>query len=118
MGPVISCEGDLGIPHVMSHVVAMTQRALKLMLEGEGGETDSIEKGPPVFGVDGCGRRGGEENGAGLLLDAAAAERARARTELAAAVAVLQAGLNLDCLMVRYQGVDWLDDANWGCNAK
>lgn len=28
------------------------------------------------------------------------------------------AGYNLDSLMLRYQGVDWRDRANWACNAK
>jgi hypothetical protein len=38
--------------------------------------------------------------------------------ELAASVAVLRAGLDIDCLMLRYQGVDWQDVGNWGCNAR
>lgn len=29
----------------------------------------------------------------------------------------LQAGYNLDSLMMRYQGVDWRDPAFWQCNA-
>jgi hypothetical protein len=30
----------------------------------------------------------------------------------------LQAGYNLDSLMVRYQGIDWRDPAYWSCNAR
>lgn len=35
-----------------------------------------------------------------------------------ASLAVLQAGWNLASLMTRYQGVDWRDEANWGCNER
>ena len=28
---------------------------------------------------------------------------------------LLQAGYNLDCLMLRYQGVDWQDHSKWRC---
>lgn len=38
-------------------------------------------------------------------------------SELGASAAVLDAGLNIGCLLARYQGVDWRDRANWGCNA-
>jgi hypothetical protein len=37
--------------------------------------------------------------------------------ELGSSAAILGAGFNLDCLMLRYQGVDWRDKANWDCNA-
>ena len=37
---------------------------------------------------------------------------------VAASVSVLRAGLDIDCLMVRYQGVDWQDERNWGCNGR
>lgn len=31
--------------------------------------------------------------------------------------AMLQAGYNLDCLMLRYEGVDWQDRSKWRCGA-
>jgi hypothetical protein len=30
---------------------------------------------------------------------------------------LLQAGYNLDCLMLRYQGVEWQDRSKWRCGA-
>jgi hypothetical protein len=36
--------------------------------------------------------------------------------ELGSSLAMLNAGHNLDSFMLRYQGVDWRDHANWGCN--
>lgn len=36
--------------------------------------------------------------------------------ELGSSKAILKAGYNLDCLMLRYQGVDWRDQINWQCN--
>lgn len=35
--------------------------------------------------------------------------------EVAASAAILQAGYGLDCLMLRYQGVDWQDKTKWQC---
>ena len=37
--------------------------------------------------------------------------------ELGSSLAVLEAGYNIDSLMLRYQGVEWRDKANWKCNA-
>ncbi|KAK9803174.1 hypothetical protein WJX72_009038 [[Myrmecia] bisecta] len=37
--------------------------------------------------------------------------------EYGASEAVLQAGYNLDSLMLRYAGVDWQDRSKWGCGA-
>ena len=37
--------------------------------------------------------------------------------ELGSSLAILNAGYNIDSLMMRYQGVDWRDHANWECNA-
>ena len=37
--------------------------------------------------------------------------------ELGISAAILAAGYNLDSLMLRYQGVDWRQPENWGCNA-
>jgi hypothetical protein len=36
--------------------------------------------------------------------------------ELGSSFALLQAGYNLDSLLLRYQGVDWRDPATWSCN--
>lgn len=36
---------------------------------------------------------------------------------MGSSAAVLKAGYNIDSLMLRYQGVDWRDTNNWGCNA-
>ena len=36
--------------------------------------------------------------------------------EFAASAAVLNAGFNIDSLMLRYQGVDWRTKAFWKCN--
>lgn len=36
---------------------------------------------------------------------------------MGSSAAILAAGYNIDSLMLRYQGVDWRDKANWGCNA-
>ena len=32
--------------------------------------------------------------------------------------AILDAGYNMDSFMLRYRGVDWTNQVNWGCNAK
>ncbi len=42
---------------------------------------------------------------------------ARRYAEIGSSAAILDAGYNIDALMLRYQGVDWRDKANWGCNA-
>ncbi|GFR43780.1 hypothetical protein Agub_g4894 [Astrephomene gubernaculifera] len=39
-------------------------------------------------------------------------------SELGSSTAILRAGFNLDCLMTKYQGLDWRDKANWDCNAR
>lgn len=39
-------------------------------------------------------------------------------SELGSSLAILNAGYNLDCLMLRYQGIDWRNKATWGCNAR
>lgn len=36
--------------------------------------------------------------------------------ELGASALLLEAGYTIDCLMTRYQGVDWRDERNWNCN--
>ena len=37
---------------------------------------------------------------------------------MGASAAILEAGFSLDCLMIRYQGIDWTDYANWKCNGR
>jgi hypothetical protein len=36
---------------------------------------------------------------------------------MGSSAAILSAGYNIDSLMLRYQGVDWRNRSNWGCNA-
>ena len=36
--------------------------------------------------------------------------------ELGSSLELLEAGYSIDSLMTRYQGVDWSDKNNWGCN--
>jgi hypothetical protein len=31
-------------------------------------------------------------------------------------MAIMEAGYNLDSLMLKYQGVDWRNKSNWHCN--
>lgn len=38
--------------------------------------------------------------------------------ELGSSLAVLNAGYGIDSLMLRYQGVNWRDKANWACNGQ
>ncbi|KAI8473473.1 MAG: hypothetical protein J3K34DRAFT_518952 [Monoraphidium minutum] len=37
-------------------------------------------------------------------------------SDAGAVAAVLRAGFNVDSLLSRFQGVDWRDERNWGCN--
>eukprot|EP00798_Chlamydomonas_sp_ICE-L_P028092 gene28092-31200_t len=39
-------------------------------------------------------------------------------SELGSSAAMFRAGYNIDCLMERYQDVDWRDPTNWVCNAR
>ena len=39
-------------------------------------------------------------------------------SEVGASRAVLNAGYTLDSLMLRYKGVDWRNQSNWGCNGE
>ena len=38
--------------------------------------------------------------------------------ELGSSAAILRGGYNIDSLLLRYQGIDWRDTANWGCNGE
>ena len=35
-----------------------------------------------------------------------------------AALALLQAGFNIDSLLSKYQGLDWWNQRTWDCNAR
>lgn len=37
-------------------------------------------------------------------------------SELGSSLAVLNAGYTIDSLMLRYKGIDWRNQTNWGCN--
>jgi hypothetical protein len=37
---------------------------------------------------------------------------------MGASAAMLARGYNLDCMLLRYQGINWLDKANWNCNRR
>lgn len=37
-------------------------------------------------------------------------------SELGSSLAILEAGYNLDSLMMRYEGVDWRNKSSWNCN--
>ncbi len=39
-------------------------------------------------------------------------------SELGSSLAILRGGYNLDSFMVRYQNVDWTNEANWECNSR
>jgi hypothetical protein len=43
---------------------------------------------------------------------------ARYHGDLGASLAVLDRGWNLGSMMLKYAGVDWRDEANWGCNQR
>ena len=92
VGPVISCggmkwnESVRQNPHVQSYVMATDITGLELLRKND------------VFGCyDGY-------------------EECVYRGELGASLAILEAGFNLDSLMLRYQGVDWRKKENWKCN--
>lgn len=42
----------------------------------------------------------------------------RYNSDLAASLAMLNAGYNIDSLLLRYQGVDWRNTVNWECNSR
>jgi hypothetical protein len=98
VGSTISCEGaPLGgdpsaewrqNPHVQSYVLATDQTGLAI-----------LQRGGQVFSC--------YDNLHDTIYFA----------ELGSSLAVLEAGFNIDSLMLRYQGVDWRDKRNWRCNA-
>ena len=46
-----------------------------------------------------------------------ASERIWNLCKVGASAVILAANYTLDSLMLKYQGVDWADPANWNCNA-
>ncbi|KAL6766934.1 hypothetical protein ACKKBG_A37960 [Auxenochlorella protothecoides x Auxenochlorella symbiontica] len=98
VGSTISCEGTWkdGVltgekrqnPHIQSYVVAMDQVSLNVL-----------------------------RSDASALQCYEAYHDAVWYAEMGSSAAILRAGFNIDSLMLRYQGVDWRDTNNWGCNA-
>ncbi|KIY96554.1 hypothetical protein MNEG_11409, partial [Monoraphidium neglectum] len=99
VGPTISCEGTpldgdvKGVwrrnPHVQSYVVAMDSVGLKLLIDDGRVFQCHRDRWNTIY-----------------------------YSELGSSAAVLDAGYNIGCLMARYQGVDWRDKRNWGCNER
>lgn len=64
-----------------------------------------------------------DQVGLKLLQEAGAFEcyptwrEAKVKGEVAASAAILKGGYNLDCLMLRYQGIDWQDSSKWRCGS-
>lgn len=99
VGPTISCEGSPrdgdrnGLwrrnPHVQSYLVATDHTGLNLMMKT--GRVFACHKNrwDAIF-----------------------------YSELGSSWAILQGGYNLGSLMIRYQGVDWRNKRNWGCNGQ
>lgn len=62
-----------------------------------------------------------DQVGLKLLQDAGSFEcyptwrEAKVKGEVAASAAILNGGYNLDCLMLRYQDIDWKDNSKWRC---
>lgn len=99
VGPTISCQdpesglnttdGHAAVPYVQFLVMATDAAGLALM-----------DKEKSVFA---CYNN---------------TQSARFWSERGAPRAVIKAGHTLDSLMVRYRGVDWQNQSNWGCNAR
>lgn len=96
VGPTISCEGTDATethparknPHVQSYVVAMDQDGYRAM------------------------------RAAGTVFECHhSIWDTIYHAELGSSLAVLEAGHNIDSLMLRYHGVDWRDRNNWDCNS-
>lgn len=75
----------LVLPHVESTLMATDQVGLKLLQEAGAFECYSTWR------------------------------EAKVKGEVAASAAILKDGYNLDCLMLRYQGIDWQDNSKWRC---
>lgn len=96
VGPTVSCEQEL---HVQAPVWATDRAGLRLLLAA--GVLDCVQADGTDAGRGAAGEEGEEGNGQG------GAPRAFWEGyEAAATRAVVRAGRGLDCLMLRYQGVD------------
>jgi hypothetical protein len=97
VGPTISCEGSpyqgnvagewRSNPHVQSYVLATDKRGIAIWMA----DKNVFECWTSMWDVIWHG-------------------------ELGSSLAVLNAGYGLDSFMMRYQGIDWTDSKNWGCN--
>jgi hypothetical protein len=96
VGPTISCEGIQPVgfpkerknPHVQSFVVATDQVGLQLLMA----DGDVFKCYDHIH----------------LTMF---------HSELGASKVILDAGYTIDCLMMRYQGVNWQDKSQWHCNS-
>ncbi|GAB4813085.1 hypothetical protein N2152v2_000131 [Parachlorella kessleri] len=90
VGPTINCGGAYGrppVPHVQSYVAATDRLGLQILLD-----TGSVFR---------CW-----ENMMDTVLN----------SEIGATQALVEAGYTFDCLMLRYQGLDWRDPSVAVCN--
>ncbi len=97
VGPTISCEGQAqgpgGLPgrtnpHVQSYVVAMDYEALTI-LQSDNATLQCFDTMMDVI----------------------------YHSELGSSAVLFDRGYSIDCLMTRYQGVDWRNREYWNCNA-
>eukprot|EP00879_Flechtneria_rotunda_P012042 GHRR01012577.1.p1 GENE.GHRR01012577.1~~GHRR01012577.1.p1 ORF type:complete len:347 (+),score=93.53 GHRR01012577.1:547-1587(+) len=99
VGSTISCEGSplhgqqtgkwRHNPHVQSYAVATDQVGLQLLIKNRQVFACHEDRWDTIY-----------------------------YSELGSSKCILDAGYNIACLMLRYQGVDWRDKNNWDCNAK
>jgi hypothetical protein len=99
VGPTISCEGSpkegnvdgewRTNPHVQSYVVATDQVGFAVMREDGNVFKCHKDMWDTIY-----------------------------YSELGSSWSILEAGYGIDSFMMRYQGVDWLDRKNWGCNSR
>ncbi|KXZ52810.1 hypothetical protein GPECTOR_8g196 [Gonium pectorale] len=99
VGPTVSCEGSplngdfrgkwRYNPHVQSYVVATDQVGLQVLLDDGRVFHCHNSRWNTIY-----------------------------YSELGSSTAILKAGYNLNCLMTKYQGLDWRDKANWACNGR
>lgn len=99
VGPTISCE-----PASPPAGTAASKEARSIHVQGY------------VIATDQVGLRVLQEDG-NVLKCHTSAEEAAWHSEVGATSAILRAGFNLDCLVLRYAGVDWRDDSFAKCNA-
>ncbi|KAK9835058.1 hypothetical protein WJX81_007588 [Elliptochloris bilobata] len=98
VGATISCEpawlgGNTAnekrqVPHVQSYVIATDQVGLEVLMHDGRVFQCYEDMADTIF-----------------------------HSELGGSSAILAANFTIDSLMLRYQGIDWTDTANWNCNA-